>query len=261
MFFSFKLPLRRIAVILAVVLLVGGIVSVSAGEKPPEILPEPAPAPEVDLSEAKHIVCLTFDDGPSRYTEGLLDVLKEHGVKATFYVTGQSEEHFPMIAREHGEGHLVALHTYSHDFSNYRSPEAFWSDIDELDALIYGLTGEHSSFLRFAGGSSNTVASGRAGYNIMRELVSDCEERGISYCDWNVDTSDAVGDNKSASYISRRAVSGALEHRVSVILMHDGARASSIAEAVDEIITRLEDEGCVFVTVDMLEEPVHHTLP
>ncbi len=262
MFFSIKLRPRLVAAVLAAALLVCGLVSVRAGERGPEILPEPLPEdPRPDLSAAEHVVCLTFDDGPSRYTSQLLDVLKEHGVKATFYVTGQSEEDFEMIARAHDEGHLIALHTYTHDFANYASAQAFWSDIDRLDSLIFELTGEHSRFLRFAGGSSNTVSSRYAGYNIMRELVRDCGERGISYCDWNVDTSDAVGDKKSASYISDRAVRGALEHRVSVILMHDGARASTIAEAVDEIITRLEDEGCVFATVDMLEEPVHHTMP
>ena len=61
-------------------------------------------------------IALTFDDGPHpKYTEQLLDGLKERGVVATFFVTGENAENYPdIIRREQDEGHLIGNHTYSH---------------------------------------------------------------------------------------------------------------------------------------------------
>ena len=60
-------------------------------------------------------IALTFDDGPHpKYTEQLLDGLKERNVVATFFVTGENAENYPeIIRREQEEGHLIGNHTYS----------------------------------------------------------------------------------------------------------------------------------------------------
>lgn len=69
---------------------------------------------------------LTFDDGPSNNTERILDILKENGVKATFFVIGRSSR-LELVKREKEEGHTVALHTYSHEYDDvYRSTDAFF---------------------------------------------------------------------------------------------------------------------------------------
>ena len=60
-------------------------------------------------------VALTFDDGPSPYTAGILDILAEHHLKATFFMVGRAVERFPDIAqRVFAEGHEVGNHSYSH---------------------------------------------------------------------------------------------------------------------------------------------------
>ncbi|MGB9236203.1 MAG: polysaccharide deacetylase family protein [Terriglobales bacterium] len=66
--------------------------------------------------EGASCVALTFDDGPDPVdTPKLLDILREKGVKATFFVVGKrAEQHPEIVRREWNEGHLVANHTWSH---------------------------------------------------------------------------------------------------------------------------------------------------
>ncbi len=220
--------------------------------------------PAAATSEQAQIktVYLTFDDGPSRYTAEVLDVLDKYGVKATFFVTGQNEDFYEMIGEAHERGHLIALHTYSHSFKDiYSSREAFWNDIEKLQEVIVAETGQESSLLRFAGGSSNTICRRYAGGALMRELVSDCEQRGISYHDWNIDTKDAVSGTISADTIAARIVKGIKGNEPSVVLMHDGTMASTAADALDIAIPRLIDMGCEFARLDDITAAVHHTLP
>ena len=87
---------------------------------------------ETDTGGAKHQenrkkIALTFDDGPHpKYTEQLLDGLKERGVAATFFVTGENAENYPdIIRREQDEGHLIGNHTYSHIQLTSRNWETF----------------------------------------------------------------------------------------------------------------------------------------
>lgn len=73
---------------------------------------------EKDPSVAKGHIALTFDDGPdSDYTARILDILKEKGVRATFFVTGQHAQRYPqMLKRMITEGHLIGNHTYTHRY-------------------------------------------------------------------------------------------------------------------------------------------------
>jgi len=62
-----------------------------------------------------HTIALTFDDGPNAYTSKVLDVLKQHNVKATFFIVGKmAKAHPDILARVAAEGHLLANHTDSH---------------------------------------------------------------------------------------------------------------------------------------------------
>lgn len=213
-------------------------------------------------TEAK-VVYLTFDDGPSGVTPRLLKVLAKHNVKATFFVTGQYEDHFPVLRQIAEEGHLVALHSYTHDFSEiYSSTDAFWSDIARLETLIETETGSRPlPLLRFPGGSSNTVSYRYGGRHIMDTLVAQCAEKGYAYCDWTIDTRDALGSTISADALCRRVVSGVKNNPVIVVLMHDGPEQKTAPEAADAIITQLKAKGYVFDMVDHLPQAVHHRMP
>ncbi|MBR4741422.1 MAG: polysaccharide deacetylase family protein, partial [Desulfovibrio sp.] len=69
----------------------------------------------MDQEMEDNLCVLTFDDGPSIYTEHLLDMLKEYNVKATFFVLGKMANHYPhIVKRAAEEGHEIATHTFSH---------------------------------------------------------------------------------------------------------------------------------------------------
>lgn len=209
------------------------------------------------------VIYLTFDDGPSNVTPRLLKVLADHDVKATFFVTGQYEEHFSVLGQIAEQGHLIALHSYTHDFSEiYSSTAAFWSDIARLETLIETQTGSLPfSLLRFPGGSSNTVSYRYGGREIMNTLVAQCTEKGYAYCDWTIDTRDALGSTISAETLCRRVINMVDNVPVIVVLMHDGPDQKTAPEAVDAMITQLKAKGYVFDTVDHLSQAVHHRMP
>ena len=71
---------------------------------------------------------LTFDDGPSPlYTERLLDGLKERGVVATFFVTGENARYQSYIRTAYLKGHAIGAHSYTHKYSIYQSEETYSS--------------------------------------------------------------------------------------------------------------------------------------
>ena len=110
---------------------------------------------------ADKVVYLTFDDGPSATTESVLDTLKAEGVPATFFVMAadNNEEYLPLLERTVQEGHLIALHTCSHDYKSiYKSPDAYWDDLQKLrEKLLPYVPADHEiKWLRFPGGSTNT---------------------------------------------------------------------------------------------------------
>lgn len=215
-----------------------------------------------DSGEHKAIY-LTFDDGPSYVTPRLLEVLKKHNVKATFFVTGQYPEYFHILKQISDDGHVIALHSYSHKFKEiYSSTSAFWEDINKLDDMIFEITEQRAQkIIRFAGGSSNTISYKYGGYEIMDILVQECVDKGYAYCDWTIDTRDAVGGTVAASTLCARVVGKVDEVPVAVVLMHDGPDQKTVADAVESIITSLKDNGYIFDTLDHLTEAVHHTMP
>lgn len=85
--------------------------------------------------EDEKICYLTFDDGPSENTEKVLDILSEHGAKATFFVIGESlnEEMRPLLQRMREEGHAVGMHANVHSYDRlYRSLDSFLTDYESL---------------------------------------------------------------------------------------------------------------------------------
>lgn len=93
---------------------------------------------------------LTFDDGPDpHYTPLLLDLLKRYDAKATFFVVGAHAEQNPdIIKRMHDEGHLIGIHNYVHKTNWLMWPGTVKRQIKRTDDIIYGITGERSTYYR-----------------------------------------------------------------------------------------------------------------
>lgn len=191
------------------------------------------------------VIYLTFDDGPNgATTPSILNTLKKHGVKATFFVTLNGPEE--LIKREYNEGHLIALHTASHDYSKvYASDQAYWDDLMKVSNRVEKITGKKSMFVRFPGGSSNTV-SRRYSSGIISRMTNKLEANGYVYYDWNLDSRDA--ENKPTDQVYSNVVNGLSKSHGNVILMHDIKPATR--DAIDKIIQYGKDNGYTFDVLD-----------
>lgn len=213
--------------------------------------------PEINtINPGDKVVYLTFDDGPGRYTEKLLNVLDKYGVKATFFVTNQFPAYQNLIGEEHRRGHTVAIHTYSHDYSIYKSQKTYFDDLQKMKDVCYAQTGENPTIIRFPGGSSNMISADyRQG--IMSELVEAVPMMGYQYCDWNVSSGDA-GETTSASRVAANVIDGMKNHKVSIVLQHDIHDYS--VDAVEEILAWGLANGYTFLPMDDTTPMVHHSV-
>lgn len=176
-------------------------------------------------------VALTFDDGPHPYyTQQLLDGLKERGVCATFFVTGEHASLHPdIIERMAQEGHLIGNHTYSHMQLTSSNREEFKQELLKTNEVITGITGQEVVYVRPPYGSWDKKFETEI--NMFPVL-------------WNVDPLDWCSDNVAC--ITDKVVSKVEEN--DIILMHD-YYASSVTAAL-KIVDGLQAQGYVFVTVE-----------
>ena len=101
------------------------------------------------VSQSKKQIALTFDDGPGKHTQQLLDGLRERNVKASFFLMGSKVEKRPEIVKTmHDDGHLIGCHTWSHISFFEHTDEEIAEEIDRTNKLIESITGEYPRFLR-----------------------------------------------------------------------------------------------------------------
>lgn len=203
-------------------------------------------------------VCLTFDDGPSSNTQPLLDILAREKVPATFFVCAQdiNQEYLPLVRTIRQQGHQVAMHSATHRYATiYRSPEAFWQDIKTLrHALEPYLSLEDLTWLRFPGGSTNTVSHKYGGSGIMKTLKAQTEEKGWHWIDWNVCGEDATASHPDADRILRNIQEDAEDLTTCVVLLHDTKATGETVKALPQIIGWFREKGYTFCTVEQLAE-------
>lgn len=204
------------------------------------------------------LVCLTFDDGPSPNTQPLLDILTQEKVPATFFVCAQeiNRDYLPLVRSIVQQGHQVAMHSASHQYAKiYQSPEAFWQDIKDLrQALEPYLSLGDLTWLRFPGGSTNTVSHKYGGSGIMKILKAQTEEKGWHWIDWNVCGEDATAAHPDADRILRNIQEDAKNLSTCVVLLHDTKATGQTVQALPQIIQWFREEGYTFCTVAQLAE-------
>lgn len=179
--------------------------------------------------DGRKLVALTFDDGPSSYTDGFLRVLRQKGVRGTFFVLGQLTAAYPDLARRIvNEGHEIASHSWKHDLY----PSA--SDLRQTSATIQSVTGFRPCSFRPPGGARNASVIAGAGQSGMKTIIWD-----VDPFDWRLPGTDAI---------RRIVVSGTRPG--SIVLTHDGGgpRSQTLA-ALPRIIDELRGRGYSFTTV------------
>ena len=195
-------------------------------------------------------IYLTFDDGPSNLTLDILNILKEEDVKATFFITGQSDSINYIIKRAYDEGHTIGLHTYSHDYSYvYSSVDNYFNDLNNISNKLENIIGKKSNLIRFPGGSSNTVSRNYS-VGIMSRLTGEVLNRGYRYFDWNVDADDAGGAYSDSNRIYLNVVNNLSHYRANVVLMHDSYGHTATRDALKNIIQYGKRNGYKFASID-----------
>jgi len=195
---------------------------------------------------ATGVIFLTFDDGPtSDTTPQILDILKKRDIKATFFILHYDEHREPLIKREKEEGHTIALHGYSHTYSEvYPSADACLENFRKIKEQVYQTTGTESKIIRFPGGSSNVISK-KYCEGVMTELTKRVIDEGYRYFDWNVDSDDA-GHAKTSEKVYQNVTTGIKPGRNNVVLMHDFAGNHKTIDALDSIISWGLEQGYVF---------------
>ena len=201
-------------------------------------------------SNGKKIIYLTFDDGPSKYTRQLLDILDKYNVKATFFVVGRNTS---IIKEEYERGHTIGVHSLTHEWSIYKSLDAYLDDFNKMNAIIEKQTGSKSMIFRFPGGSSNSVSK-RYATGIVKKIADYMTNAGYVYFDWNVSAGDASSNTGEQVYKS--VVNGVKNCTKCVILMHDSKQKT--VNQVENIIKTFIDRGYEFRTLDTNGPIVHH---
>lgn len=209
--------------------------------------------------QGEKTVYLTFDDGPSRTTEKVLDVLDEYGVKATFFVIGREDEYEREILRRAAQaGHSIGAHSYSHRYDIiYRSSEAFMSDFEKNENYIYDTIGYFPNIMRFPGGSANSGAP----KELRRRLVNEITKRGYSFFDWNAVSGDDTAVVYPPETLLRNVIKMAGESDRIIVLFHDTDLASTTPEAARLVIEYYMQKGYKFLPLTAQSEPLMFTKP
>ncbi len=202
-------------------------------------------------------VALTFDDGPNlTSTPQVLEVLKAHDIKATFFINGKrvtSDAHRQLLVEMRDAGHLLANHSQSHKNLKNVSADTLKTEIEGTHAILQDLI-ETPTYFRFPFGSSNCTTA---------QTVRDY---GYRVSGWHIDSGDWCFANSQGgvgfcSELTFRWVPDSFRHDMAgyvldqtrrhqggIVLFHDVHQ--NTADSLEEIITRLKDEDFEFTNMD-----------
>ena len=199
------------------------------------------------------IVYLTFDDGPSIYTDEILDILAKYKVKATFFVIGKVDEPSKDIyKRIVEEGHTLGMHSYSHVYNKiYNSIEDFDKDFTKLWKLLYDTTGYKPSIFRFPGGSDNLVNK-----NGIEKFIRYLNDASTVYFDWNVVNGDATGVQYTEEQLIDNVLNGVETKKTSIVLMHDSQAKKTTVDSLPKLLEDLIMGGAEILPLDNDISPI-----
>lgn len=193
-------------------------------------------------------VYLTFDDGPSKLTGKVLDILKKEEIQAAFFVVGEAAKAYPdMIKRIVNEGHSIGNHTYNHVYKElYRNFDSFWEQVQRTEQALNEIAGVKPQLIRAPGGSYT---------NFDPFYFYYLDQAGYIVHDWNVDSRDSVRPNVPVEEIVGSVVNTPLKPVMNV-LFHDGTGHEATFEALPRIIQYFKEKGYSFAALTTDVEPI-----
>lgn len=199
-------------------------------------------------AKSEKIIYLTFDDGPSKNTEQVLQILKQEEVKATFFVLGEQVLKQPeMTKRIIEEGHSIGNHTFNHKYESLYGDFAEFADqVMKTDEAIYRTTGVRTTLFRAPGGTYRNFDQGY--FDAMAAA-------GYQVHDWNVDSGDSRRVGVPAAEIIKTIKGSTLVNKLNVLL-HDGSGHSESVKALPAIIKYYKSKGYTFALLTDQIEPI-----
>lgn len=193
---------------------------------------------------SKKLIALTFDDGPCPdSTAAILRILKEHSVKATFFVVGQNVRKYPqLLQKTFNDGHLIGNHSDTHGYTMIYSPKATLEDIKRTESSIEEVITQRPVLYRPPFGFRTPWGA------------KGLHESGYHIVTWDDMTYDYWG--LPAAKVVRNIIKKS--HPGGIIVLHDGheglARSglTNVVDALPEIIGSLQEQEYEFVTLDRL---------
>ena len=188
----------------------------------------------------KKVIYLTFDDGPSSIvTNEILNVLKQHNVKATFFVVGSMiDGRETTLRRMFNEGHSIGLHTYSHKHSQiYASEDEFIKEMKKTSEKIEKVIGIKPNIIRFPYGSNPYLNNA---------FLKKLHAHNFKIYDWNVSISDGVRPNTSPELFTKEAIARGNGIPYVVFLMHCNNTNVNTYKALPQIIQHYKKLGYEF---------------
>lgn len=193
--------------------------------------------------ENSKVIYLTFDDGPSKNTNNILNTLNEYNIKATFFVIGnQVKEHGDILKRIQDEGHSIGLHTCTHNFKKiYSSNQIFIDEMLKCQEEVFKVTGIKSNIIRFPGGSVKRLNT---------EFKEQLDSLGFKIYDWNVDSGDGIKPKTPPNQLYTQATKSNIKSKPIILLMHCDNVQKNTCKVLPDIIKFYKDNGYEFKTIN-----------
>lgn len=189
------------------------------------------------------VIYLTFDCGyENGNTEPILDALKKHDVKATFFVVGHFLETAPeLVKRMVEDGHTVGNHTYHHpDMSKIADRESFQKEMEDVEKLYQEITGEEMiKYYRPPQGKYSTQ-----NLEMAKELGYRTFFWSLAYVDW-------YQDNQPSHEEAFEKLTGRI-HPGAIVLLHSTSQTNG--EILDALLTKWEEMGYEIRPLSALSE-------
>ncbi len=181
-------------------------------------------------------IAITFDAAwTNQDTQDLIEILKKHNAKATFFIVGDWAENFPESVKAfHDAGHTIANHSDTHKAFSKCSREEIREEIVNCNKKLEAITGTPVTLVRAPSG------------DYTDQSLDVCKELNMTMIQWSCDSLDYT--KISTDEIVNRVINGTTNG--SILLFHNGV--DNTAPALDRILTELEIQGYSFVSVEDL---------
>ncbi len=199
------------------------------------------------IADSDKNVYITFDDGPSRQTEEILNILDEYNAKATFFMLSNNIANYPNVVKKMvDKGHAVGLHGVTHDVKKiYKSSASLLWEMNTCNSSLQKVVGFRSDIVRAPYGSKPYMS---------QELKNAVIRDGFKIWDWNIDSKDSQRGGTTAKKIIENVKSQLERQTTPVILFHE---KEITVKALPQVLQYLQSKNYKLVPINNNATPVN----